>query len=106
MSSVGESESVKERIIEAVFKSWWPEFLSVSFNILTTAEEPSVEDIATGYELFHAVVFCPPRMVFRTYQMINQLLSVKSTRTIIHNIINLFQSEAVTDEMTLISYVD
>ena len=38
--ALGESESVKERIIEAVFKSWWPEFLSVSFNILTTAEEP------------------------------------------------------------------
>ena len=37
---MGESESVKERVNEAVFKSWWPEFLSVSFSTLTTAEEP------------------------------------------------------------------
>ena len=39
-SSVGKSESVKGRVDETVFKSWRPEFLSVSFNILTTAEEP------------------------------------------------------------------
>ena len=39
-SSMGESESVKERVDEAVFKSWRPEFLSVGFSILTTAEEP------------------------------------------------------------------
>ena len=39
-SSVGESESVKERVNEPIFESWWPEFLSVSFSTLTTAEEP------------------------------------------------------------------
>ena len=32
-SSMGESESVKERVDEAVFKSWRPEVFSVGFNI-------------------------------------------------------------------------
>ena len=51
-----------------------------------------------GYELFNAVVFCPPRMVFRTYQMIDQLLSVETPRTIIQTIVNLFQTGVITDK--------
>ena len=39
-SSGGESKSVKERVNEPIFESWWLGFLSVSFSTLTTAEEP------------------------------------------------------------------
>ena len=31
-SSVGESESVKERVNEPVLESWWPEFMLVGFS--------------------------------------------------------------------------
>ena len=33
---IEESKSMKERVNEPVFESWWPKFLSVSFSILTT----------------------------------------------------------------------
>ena len=61
--------------------------------------EPIVEDIETGYELFHVVMFCSP-MVFNTYSMIDQLLSFETTRAIILATVNLFQSGAITDETT------
>ena len=66
-------------------------------NTTETSREPSVGDIETGYDLFHAVVFCPPSLEFKIYAVIDQLLSVETTRTLTHTIVNLFQSGAVTD---------
>ena len=63
------------------------------------AGEPLVEDIETGYELFHVVVFCSP-MVFKTYSMIEQLLSFETTRAIILAIVKLFHSGAIKAEVT------
>ena len=70
-----------------------------NINTTKTAGEPSVEDLETGYELFHAVVFCQP-MVLQICTMINQLLSVETTRTIIQTIVNLSQPGTITDEIT------
>ena len=53
------------------------------------------------HELFSAVVLCPPGMVFRTYMMIDKLLSVETERTIIQTIVNIFHSGVITDKMTL-----
>ena len=74
-------------------------FSKLMFNASTsqTSGDHSHEDIETGYELFHAVVFCPS-MVFKLYTFIDQLLSNETSRTIIHTIVNLFQSGAITDE--------
>ena len=58
------------------------------------------EDIETGYELFHALVFCPA-MAFRIYTFIDQLLSNETSRTIIQTIVNLFNSDAITDDKSL-----
>ena len=55
------------------------------------------EDIRTGHDLYHAVVFCPPAMVFKLFTFVDRLLSVEITRTIILTIVNLFQSGAITD---------
>ena len=76
----------------------------VSSNILAmvntskTPGEPKVEDIETGYDLYHAVVFCPPTTALKTYKMIDQLLSVETSRTIIQATVNLFHFGAITDE--------
>ena len=59
------------------------------------------EDIRTGYELYHAVVFCPPAMNSKLYTFFDQLISVETTRTIIHVTVNLFLSGAITDETSL-----
>ena len=76
-------------------------FSKVLSNIITTktGSETTVEDLETGYEVFHAVVFCQP-MVLQICTMINQLLSVETTRTIIQTIANLFHSGTLTDEIT------
>ena len=59
---------------------------------------PSEEDIKAGYELFHAVVYCPAEMVSKLFRFVDHLLSNESTRTIIQTIMNLFQSGVITDE--------
>ena len=59
--------------------------------------EPSEDDIETGYELFHAMVFCPT-MTFKLFTFIEQLLSNETPRTIIQSIVLLFESGTVTDE--------
>ena len=58
------------------------------------------EDVRTGHDLYHAVVFCPRAMVLKLYTFIDQLLSVETTKTVIHSTVNLFQSGAVTDEIS------
>ena len=69
-------------------------------STIKTSGEPAAEDIETGFDLFHAVVFCAPKVVVKTYTMIDQLLSVETSRTIIQTIVNLFQSGVITDEAT------
>ena len=67
-----------------------------------TSGEISEEDIKTGYELFHAVIFCPA-MTFKMYTFIDQLLTTETSRTIIHAIVHLQQSGAITDRTSFTS---
>ena len=62
--------------------------------------ETSDKDILFGYDLFNAVMFCPPAIVSKTYNMFDQLLSVETSRTIIQTIISLFQSKVIKDDIT------
>ena len=76
-------------------------FDKVLSNVDTRREGENVldEDIRTGHDLYHAVVFCSPAMVFYTF--VDRLLSVETTRTIIHTMVNLILSGAITDETSL-----
>ena len=76
-------------------------FDKVLSNVNTRREGENVldEDIRTGHDLYHAVVVCSPAIIFYTF--VDQLLSVKTTRTIIHTMVNLFLSGAITDETSL-----
>ena len=76
-------------------------FDKVLSNVSTRREGENVlhEDIRTGHDLYHAIVFCSPAMVF--YNFVDQLHSVETTRTIIHTMVNLFLSGAITDETSL-----
>ena len=67
-----------------------------------TSGDPSDEDIETGHELFHAVVFCPANL-FKMYTFIDQLLSNETSRTIIQTIVHLLQPSAITDKASLTS---
>ena len=64
-----------------------------------TSTYPSSEEIAEGYELLNALIFCPP-MLLKAYKMIDLVLSVETSRTIIQTMVNLFRSEALTDEIS------
>ena len=66
-------------------------------NSNKTRGNPSKEDYEIGYELYYAVVFCPPAMVNKTYTFINQLLTNETSRTIIQTIVHLFHAGAITD---------
>ena len=83
---------VKKEKQEGVFSKL---FSNISIN--EKSGEPSDEDIETGYELFHALVFCPS-VVFSTYTFLDQLLSNETPRTIIYTIVYLLQSDAIKDE--------
>ena len=78
-------------------------FSKVLSNASTTAkgQHITVGDTEIGYELIHAVLFCPPAMVFKLYTFIDLLLSQETTRTIIQTVVHLFQSDAVADETIL-----
>ena len=68
------------------------------FNASTTETSgmPSDKDIETGYELYHALVYCPSNL-FKMYTFVDQLLSNETSRTIILTIVHLLQSEAIRD---------
>ena len=59
---------------------------------------PLEEDIKIGYNLLHAIVYCPAAMVIKQFRFIDQLLASESSRTIIHSYVNFFQPGATTDE--------
>ena len=55
-----------------------PQNLTEAFSQLTLAEElPSEEDIKTGYELYHVVVYCPATMVIKLFKFMDQFLPMK-----------------------------
>ena len=55
-------------------------------------ETPATDkDILTGFELYHAIVYCP-EMDMKLYRFVDQLLSSEIERTIIQSYANLFHS--------------
>ena len=72
-------------------------FSKLVFNVNTTNTQPSDIDIEAGYELFHAVIFCPA-MALKMYDFIDHLLSNETSRTIIQTIVHLFQPGTIADE--------
>ena len=54
-------------------------------------KHPTEEDVRTGLELFHAIMFCPI-MDIKLFLFVDQLLSNESSRTIIQTYVNLFRS--------------
>ena len=76
-----------------------PKHLDEVFSkfVLSEMEGPTTaEDIATGFEIFHAIVYCPSS-VFKLFSFIDQLLSSETSRTIIRSMVNLFQSGVLQD---------
>ena len=61
-----------------------------------TEGPPSEEDIKTGYELFHAVVYCPT-IVFKLFRFVDQLVSSETSRTIMQTFVHLFQPGQMND---------
>ena len=77
-------------------------FSKVLSNISRVKTEQHItdDDIETGFEFFHAIVFCPS-MVFKVYTFIDRLLTNETSRTIIQTIVHLFTSGAIRDDKTL-----
>ena len=76
-------------------------FLERSFsNLVSFVEDSGQEgpftddDVATGFEIFYAIVFCPVNDL-KLFQFVDHLLSHETSRTIIQNIVNLFKNSHV-----------
>ena len=76
--------------------------LTTHANTSQTPGKPSDEDIETGFELFHALVYCPAHL-FKMYTFVDHLLSNETSRTIIQTIVHLLQSSVITDRTTFTS---
>ena len=63
-------------------------------------KSPKEEDVETGLDLFHAIVYCPS-MNIKLFQFVDKLLSNESSRTIIHAIVNVFRSKVVQDRTSI-----
>ena len=59
---------------------------------IESVEGPALDkDIMTGFELYHAIVYCP-EMDMKLYRFVLQLLSIESQRTFIGSYTNIFHS--------------
>ena len=70
--------------------------LVINIQANKASKEASDKDIETGYEVFHAAVFCPT-ILFKLYTYIDHLLSNETLRTIIQTVVHLFKSGAIAD---------
>ena len=62
-----------------------------------THDGHSEKDIETGYQLFHAGIFCPT-LNLKMYKFIDQLISDETSRTIIQTIVHHFHNRVIDDE--------
>ena len=63
-------------------------------------EAATDNDIRTGFELFHAIIFCPTLKI-QLFQFVDKLLSSESSRTILQAIVNLFRSKIIKDHKSI-----
>ena len=62
--------------------------------------EPATnKDAMTGFQLYHAIVYCP-EMDIKLYSFVDQLLSSESKRTLIQSSANLFHSEVLKNQLS------
>ena len=67
---------------------------------LESLEAPTYEDIRTGFELFHVIIYCPT-MNIKLFKFVDKLLSSENSRTIIQATANLFHSKILKDEKSI-----
>ena len=85
-----------EQISASQFNETLPELASYD-KIKDLGGPITSEDILTGFELFHSIVYCPV-MDIKFYSFVDQLLMEESSRTIIQTFVNLFHPGVVTDQ--------
>ena len=71
--------------------------LASNANTNKTVGTPPEEDIRTGYQLFHAVIYCPDENNIKLFRFVDDLLSSESSRTIIQTFVHLFKSGSIKD---------
>ena len=61
-------------------------------------EEPvTEEDVRTGFDIFHAIMYCPSPIVIKLFRFLDGLVSTETSRTIIQSSVNLFRSGVLND---------
>ena len=88
-------DQLQVKYIDRVF----PKLVSISGN-RESLEALTEEDIRTGFEIFHAIIYCPS-MNINLFQFVDKVLSSDNTRTIIQAIVNLFHSKILKDRESI-----
>ena len=69
----------------------------VSFVEEKDQKEPLTDmDVNTGFEIFHAIVYCPVKDL-KLFRFVDRLLTLETSRTIIQTIVNLFHHHVIKD---------
>ena len=101
MQSIGllnQSSCARNQIKPEVLNETFPKLVDL-VDKKDLKEPVTDEDKTIGFEIFHAIVFCPSSlsMDFKLYQFVDSLLSNESQRTIIQSYVNLFRSGMVKE---------
>ena len=97
ITTLSKSSCAMNQIKSELFKREYPKLVS---NVpVKDWEQESItqEDKVTGFEIFHAVVYCSSSLSFdfKLFSFVDQLFSLESPRTIIQTFNNMFNSGVV-----------
>ena len=87
--------SMEDQISSDFLDEAFPKLVSF-VNEKDLEESATDEDVMIGFEIFHAIVYCPS-MDIKLFLFVDQLLSNESSRTIIQTAVNLFRSGVLKD---------
>ena len=97
ISTLSKSSCTMNQIKSELIKREYPKLVS---NVpVKDWEQESItqEDKVTGFEIFHAVVYCSSSLSFdfKLFSFVDQLFSLESPRTIIQTFNNMFNSGVI-----------
>ena len=89
-----------KNVVEQAKPSYVEKVMS-SLSIGIDSKEPAANmDITTGFEIYHAILYCPSPVTTKLYRFLNEVLSSQSLRTLIQSLVNIFHTGVLEKNTT------
>ena len=96
ISLLNQSSCARNQIKPDMLNETFPKLVALvdKKDLLGQKDILTEEDMTGGFEIFHAIVFCPSSlsMDFKLFHFVDTLISNESPRTIIKSFVSLFRS--------------